>query len=49
MLEFACGMFLIGILCALFGLIYPLCALIAYPIYRLLGGRKRLVKYIKEL
>ena len=32
-----------------FGFIYPLCALIFYPIYKALGGEKSFKKYMKGL
>ena len=43
--------FLIAILsiCFLFGVGYPICAILLYPIYTALGGKKNLREYIKNL
>ena len=43
--------FLIAILgiCFLLGVGYPICAILLYPIYTALGGKKNLREYIKNL
>lgn len=43
--------FLIAILiiCLFFGIGYPICAILLYPIYTALGGKKNLREYIKNL
>lgn len=46
MLEF---LIVISATCFAFGVIYPLCAIIIYPIYRFFGGKYGLRDYIKSL
>lgn len=39
----------IGGIGILFGIVYPLTALLFYPVYRFLGGRKGIKKYMKGI
>lgn len=39
----------IGGIGILFGIIYPLVAFLAYPLYRFCGGRKGIKKYMKGI
>jgi hypothetical protein len=36
-------------LCLVFGVVYPLVAVLLYPVYRRLGGRLSLREYIRSL
>lgn len=36
-------------ICFLFGVVYPLCAILFYPIYRLVGGDMKFVEYMRNL
>lgn len=36
-------------ICLLFGIGYPVCAILLYPLYTALGGKKKLDEYIKSL
>lgn len=38
-----------GGLCFLFGVVYPVAAILAYPIYRKFGGNQSLREYIRLL
>lgn len=49
MFELAFVAAMVGCFCLLLGVVYPLGALIVYPVYRKLGGRKRLADYMKGL
>lgn len=42
-------LFVILGICFLFGIGYPICAILLYPIYTALGGKKKLNEYIKNL
>lgn len=35
--------------CLIFGVVYPLLAILFYPIYRACGGRMKLREYIRSL
>ena len=39
----------IGILCLLFGLVYPMCAAVFYPVYRSFIGKIRFSDYMRDL
>lgn len=39
----------VGAICLLFGVAYPVCAIIAYPFYKYFGGRDSFREYIKNL
>ena len=36
-------------ICFLFGVVYPLCAILFYPIYRLFGGDMKFGEYVRIL
>lgn len=40
---------LAGGTCFTFGIVYPLIALLIYPIYKYMGGQKRFKEYMKDL
>lgn len=42
-------MIVFGGFCLLFGVGYPLIALLIYPIYRIRGGKQSLKEYMKDL
>ena len=42
-------LFVLTALCVLFGIVYPLCAILFYPIYKFLGGKMKFKKYMEEL
>ena len=42
-------LFVIFGICFLFVVVYPICAIILYPIYTALGGKENLNEYIKKL
>lgn len=35
--------------CFLFGVVYPVCAILIYPIYRLFGGNMKFCEYVRSL
>jgi hypothetical protein len=49
MFEIAYGAALLGACCLTLSVGYPLCAAIAYPLYRFLGGRRSFRNFMKEL
>lgn len=34
---------------SLFGVVYPVCAILFYPIYKVLGGSMKFVNYMREI
>lgn len=42
-------LFYVGGFCLIFGFGYPLCAAFVYPFYRILGGRKKFLGYMRGL
>ena len=36
-------------ICFLFGVVYPVCTILIYPIYRLLGGNMNFFEYVRSL
>ena len=36
-------------ICFLFGFVYPICAILFYPIYHLLGGNRKFCEYVRSL
>lgn len=49
MFEFVYIMAFFGGICFLFGVVYPVAAILCFPIYRALGGRQCLWDYICSL
>ena len=39
----------IFVICFLFGVVYPVCAILIYPIYRLFGGNMKFCEYVRSL
>lgn len=39
---------LVGI-CFVFGVVYPVCAILIYPFYRLFGGEEKFLDYMRSL
>lgn len=35
--------------CFLIGVVYPLCSILIYPLYRILGGKQKLYDYLRNL
>ena len=35
--------------CLLFGVVYPVFAILIYPIYRLLGGNRKFCEYVRGM
>lgn len=48
MFEAVIGFGFLGILCFIFGVVYPAFMLALYPIYRRNGGRKSLRQYMRD-
>lgn len=42
-------LFVVFGICFLFGVVYPMCAIIAYPIYIAFGGKQKFFDYMKNL
>lgn len=42
-------LFYFGGFCVLFGVLYPLGAMIIYPFYRMFGGEQSFVDYMRSL
>lgn len=49
MVEIMCALMMGGAMCLLFGVVYPVCAILAYPIYKRCGGAMSLREYISLL
>lgn len=39
----------VGAFCLILGVVYPICAIIVYPFYRMLGGKKSFFDYMRSL
>ena len=44
-----CLLILAGGTCFTFGIVYPLIAILIYPIYKYMGGEKSFMEYVKGL
>lgn len=42
-------LFAVFCICFLIGVVYPVCAILFYPIYRLLGGDLKFGEYVRRL
>lgn len=42
-------LFCVGGFCFLLGIGYPLCSILVYPIYRILGGKQKFLDYLRDL
>lgn len=42
-------LFIIGGICFLLGVVYPVFAILVYPIYRFMGGDMKFVEYVRNL
>ena len=42
-------LFLVGGLCLILGVVYPACAILAYPLYRFMGGKQKFLDYMRNL
>ena len=47
--AFMCLLIFAGGVCFTFGIVYPLIAILFYPIYRYMGGKKNFKEYVKGL
>ena len=44
-----CLLIVAGGMCFIFGIVYPLMAILFYPIYKYMGGKKNFKEYMKDL
>lgn len=42
-------LFFVGGLCLILGVVYPVCSILVYPFYRILGGKQKLLDYLRDL
>ena len=42
-------LFYVGGFCLILGIGYPLCAILVYPFYKLMGGKQNFVDYMRSL
>lgn len=42
-------LFYVGGFCLILGIGYPLCAILVYPFYKLMGGKQKFVDYMRIL
>ena len=42
-------LFYVGGFCFILGVGYPACAILAYPFYRIFGGKQKLLDYLRDL
>lgn len=42
-------LFLVGGLCLILGVVYPACAILVYPFYKLMGGKRKFLDYMGSL
>ena len=42
-------LFLVGGLCLILGVVYPVCSILVYPFYRILGGKQKFFDFMRDL